>query len=122
MSGILISLAASLALTLTAELLLAVLLKVRSGMDLLVIALANILTNPAVNYCANWTFYLFGMNSAYTILIILSLEAAAILIEFLIYRKLLSYDRIGKLKLSLLLNGASFLTGLAASGVIRLVS
>ena len=120
MKALLFSLLLSLVITLATELSLALLLKVRSGKDLLVIALVNLLTNPIVNYCAYWMLYLFGLRSIYTILVIILLEAAAVLTEFLIYRQLLLYERIGKLKLSLLLNGASFLAGLAVSGIIAL--
>ena len=41
-----------------------------------------------------------------------ALEAAAVFGEALLYRKLLSYRRIGALRLSLLLNAASFAAGL----------
>ncbi|MBQ3264921.1 MAG: hypothetical protein IJH07_04000 [Ruminococcus sp.] len=120
MKEILLSLCLSLILTLAVELTLALLLKVRSGKDLFIIALANLLTNPAVNYGSYWAFYLFGTRSVYTVLIVAALETAAVFIEFLIYRRLLSFDRIGKLRLSILLNGASFLAGVAVSAVMTL--
>ena len=121
MGLILISLLRSLLLTLAIELLVAVAVKVRSAKDLLIIALANILTNPIVNYCYYWAIYLFSAHSITTILILLALEAFAVVTEFLIFKYLLSYDRIGKLKLSLLLNGVSFLTGVVLSALIRLI-
>ena len=121
MKSILISLLLSLALTLAVELSLALILKVRKDKDLAIIALANFLTNPVVNYCYYWAVYLFTERSIYTILILVALEAAAVFVEFLIYRSLLTYDRIGKLKLSLLLNAASFLTGVIISGIIYLL-
>ena len=122
MSGILLSLALSLTVTLAVELLLAVLLKIRSIKDLSIIALVNVLTNPVVNYCYYWAIYFFSKNSIYTWLIIIVLELAAVFTELLIYRPLLSFERFGKLKLSFLLNGASFLMGLLISGVMRLFS
>ena len=122
MKTILLSLLVSLLLTLAVELILALALKVRSKKDLLVIALANLLTNPLVNYCYDWAVYLFTARSVYTILILAGLELFAVLTEFLIYKLLLSYDRIGKLKLSFLLNGASFLAGLLLSGLLRLIT
>lgn len=112
MGLILISLLRSLIPTLIIELYFAAALRVRSGHDLFVIALANILTNPIVNYCYYWAIYLFSEHSAYTWVILLMLEVFAVMTEFVIYRFLLSYDSVGKLKLSLLLNGASFLFGL----------
>ena len=120
MKGILLSLCLSLILTLAVELLLALLLGVRRGKDIFIIALVNILTNPVVNYCSNWAFLLFSVRSVYSALIVAALEIAAVIVEFLIYRRLLSYDRIGKLKLSLLLNGASFLMGIVVSAVMML--
>ena len=120
MGLILISLLRSLIPTLIVELYLAAALRVHSGKDLLVIALANILTNPIVNYCYYWAIYLFSEHSVYSWLILLALEVFAVVTEFVIYRFLLSYDRIGKLKLSLLLNGASFLFGLLLSLLLKL--
>ena len=120
MGLILISLLRSLIPTLIVELYLAAALRVRSGKDLVVIALANVLTNPIVNYCYYWAIYLFSEHSIYTWLILLVLEVFAVAAEFLIYRALLSYDRVGKLKLSLLLNGASFLFGLMLTVLMQL--
>ena len=120
MKEILLSLSLSLILTLAVELALALILGVRRGKDLFIIALANILTNPAVNYCAYWAFRLFTTHSIYTVLIIILLEISAVFAEFIIYRRLLSYERVGKLKLSLLLNAASFLTGIVISAFMTL--
>ena len=122
MGSILISLSASLLLTLAVELPLAFLLKVRGGKNLLIVVLVNLLTNPVVNYCYYWALRFFAADSIYTILFLAFLELAAVLTEFLFYKLLLSYDRLGKLKLSLLLNAASFAAGLLVSGAIRLLS
>lgn len=113
-----LSLLRSLLATMVIELFLAAALKVRSGKDLLIVALVNILTNPVVNYCYYWAIYLFSERSIYTILILLGLEILAVVTEFLIYRRLLTYDRIGPMKLSLLLNGASFLIGVLLSVIL----
>ncbi len=120
MKGILLSLLISLALTLVVELSFALILKVRNKKDLFVIGLANILTNPVVNYCYYWAIFLFGEHSVYTILIITALEIAAVFAEFFLYRRLLTEQRIGKLKLSLLLNAASFAAGWVVTGMLRL--
>ena len=122
MQNILLSLLLGLILTLAVELTLAFLLKIRRGKDLFVIALANLLTNPVVNYCYYWAIACFTAKSVYTVLILTALELATVFIEFLIYRRLLSFERFGKLKLSLLLNGASFLTGLIISIISYIVS
>ena len=60
-------------------------------------------------------------RSVYIVLILIALEVAAVIIEYLIYKRLLSFERFGKLKLSLLLNGASFLTGLIISIILNIV-
>lgn len=121
MSDILLPLLFSLVLTLAVELTLALLLQVRRGKDLFVIALVNILTNPIVNYCYYWAIFFFSEHSVYTYLILAVLEIAAVIIEFLLYRSLLSYDRIGKLKLSIILNSASFIAGLLLTVILRAV-
>lgn len=122
MSGILLSLLQSLLLTLTVELFLAFALGVRHGKDLFIVALVNLLTNPVVNYCSYWAIYFFTARSVCTVLIMLALELSAVFVEFLIYRRLLTYDRIGKLKLSFLLNGASFLMGVLIVLITRLIA
>ena len=119
MRGILLSMGIGLGLTLLTELSLALLLKIRGKKDLAVIALVNLLTNPVVNYCYYWAIYLFGRHSGYTVLILALLELAAVLTEFLLYRPLLSFQRFGKLRLSLLLNGASFAAGLIVSMIMQ---
>lgn len=122
MNSTLTALVFSLILTLAVELSVAALLRIRQGKQLLLIALANLLTNPAVNYCYYWALRFFTADNIYAILILIALEAAAVLIEFLIYRSLLSFDRFGKLKLSLILNGSSFGAGLLVSVIIKLLS
>ena len=116
-----VSLLQSLLLTLIAELFLAAALKVHSGKDLVVIALVNCLTNPIVNYCYYWAVYWFSARNVYTFLILLGLEAFAVITEFLLYKHLLSYERIAPLKLSLLLNGASFLLGLLLNILLKAI-
>ena len=122
MNVILLSLFRSLMLTLVIEISLAVLLDIRGGKDLAISVLVNVLTNPVVNYCYDWAIFLFSENSPYTWLILAFLELAAVFCEFFIYRQLLTFERFGKLKLSFLLNGASFLVGLLVTGLIRIVS
>lgn len=121
MAQILLSLLLSLTLTLIVELALALILKIR-GRDLLIITLVNILTNPAVNFCYYWAAYRFSGQRLIIVLILIALEAAAVLIEFMFYKLLLKKTHIGKLKLSLLLNAASFAAGLIVSVIMRLLS
>ena len=122
MSDILLPLIFSLVLTLAVELPLALLLKVRRVKDLLVIALVNILTNPVVNFCYYAAILLFSEYSVITYIILAVLEIAAVIVEFLFYRRLLSYDRIGKLKLSIILNSASFLAGLLLTVILKAIT
>ena len=120
MNEILLYLGISLVITLAIELSLATALKIRGMKNMLIILLANLLTNPAANYCYDWAMYLLSHDSGWLILITVALEAAAILIEFMIYRFLLDFDSIGKFKLSLILNGASFAAGILISCAMKL--
>ena len=115
MKDIAFSLFLSLVITLIVELSLALLLKVNRGLDFLVILLVNVLTNPAVNYFSYWLYYIFNGYGVCVILLIIIMELIVVLIEFFFYKVLLSYNRIGKMKLSILLNGASFLAGVLVS-------
>ena len=111
MNTVVASLLTALLLTLAVELGLAALLGVR-GLDLVIIAAANCLTNPLVNYLFDWAWVLCGGQPLIPYVCLAALEAAAVFGEALLYRRLLSYRRIGALRLSLLLNAASFAAGL----------
>lgn len=100
-----------LLLTLLVELSLAALLKVR-GWDLVIIGLINCLTNPIVNYIFNWAWVLFKGQPLFPYLILAALELAVLFFEALLFKKLLHFRKIGALKLSLILNSASFAAGL----------
>ena len=119
MSGVVSALLLSLGVTLVVELLLAALLGVR-GMDLVVIGVANCLTNPIVNYCNDWALYLCRGDLLIPSLILLLLEVAAVAGEALLFRALLRYRRIRPLPLSLILNGTSLTVGLLIT-LVRMV-
>ena len=90
MNGIVTALLLSLVITLITELILAVLLGVR-GIDLVVIGLANCVTNPIVNYCYDWALVLSDGNLLISSICLFLLEAFAVICEALLFRALLRY-------------------------------
>lgn len=111
MNGIVTALLLSLVITLITELILAVLLGVR-GIDLVVIGLANCVTNPIVNYCYDWALVLSNGNLMISSICLFLLEAFAVICEALLFRALLRYRKIRPVWLSLILNASSFSVGL----------
>ena len=101
--------ATCLVLTIVIEVVLALILGVRDKKDLLNIVLVNILTNPLVVIIPIFCNYEFGLLGRNISLFILELLAFAI--EGLIYLKVLNYKKINGLLLSLILNLASYFTG-----------
>ncbi len=108
----------SLALTLIIELTVSLLLGIRSKTDFLIAACANVCTNPALVYI----FSLIVINSQSVIInysALALLEILAVLIEAYIFKKLLSFDNIPPLLLSLINNAASFGCGLIIFGLLK---
>ena len=103
----LISLALSLGLTLVIEVPLAFLFGLRKSTDLLCVALVNVVTNPPLVLILNLCF----LHSAPPWYLIAGLEAAAVAVEALFYRKCLTRCPLHPLLLSLILNGISYLGG-----------
>ncbi len=119
-SGLIVSLLASLLLTVVTELAAAWLLKVRKPSELVFVILANCITNPVVNAC----FYLLLSETsemAVTVLGLLFLEIAVAATEYVYFRITLKQNRVNKLLLSVVLNTSSFLSGLIVSIVLLLV-
>lgn len=110
MSGILWALLCNLLLTLAVELGVAAVAGVR-GSDLAIIALINCVTNPLVNYCYDWIWLWRNGQGALPYFCLALLEIGVVAAEALLFKKLLRFRRIKPLWLSLLLNGASLLTG-----------
>lgn len=110
MSALLFALLISLCLTLAAELGVAALVGVR-GWDFLFIALINCLTNPIVNYVYDLALYFCGYGSAIPYIILAVLEIGTVFAEGLLFSRLLRFRRFGGFRLSLILNGSSFLIG-----------
>lgn len=103
-----------LVLTVLIELGTAAALGVRRGRDFANISLVNLLTNPVVvvtSFLVN--FFTFGM-AKYIVCIVL-LEIAAFFTEALIYKKTLYFNRLNPFILSLILNAASYLSGLVVN-------
>ena len=99
----------ALGLTVGAELILAAVLGVRSFWDFALLFGANLLTNPPVNLLAE---LVESSVPRWTLPAVVLLEAAAVMTEWALYRRMLDFRRLPPLVLSLILNAASLLAGL----------
>lgn len=100
----------SLLLTLVIELLLALLFGVRGWRNLTVAVCANVITNPAVVFlyaCVRMVSSSFAVH----LIGVALLEVVAVLIEGIIYKNCLDYQKISPWLLSLILNAVSFGVG-----------
>lgn len=98
-----------LALTIVIELIISLLLGVRDKKDILNIILVNVITNPVVVMSQVLLYLRFGYKIE--IIGVIILEVLVVIVEGLIYRKVLNYKRINPLLLALILNASSFLIG-----------
>lgn len=98
-----------LLLTVIIELIVALVLSVRDKKDIINVILVNVLTNPIVVMTQMILYIKFGYNIE--IIGIVILEILVVLVEGLIYKKVLIYDKINPILLSLLLNASSFFIG-----------
>lgn len=98
-----------LLLTIIIELILALILGIRDKKDIINVVLVNIITNPIVVLTPIIIYLKFGAIISRISLIIL--EILTVLVEGLIYKKVLKFNKINGLLLSLILNLASFLIG-----------
>ncbi len=112
---ILTSLTVSLGVTLFIEVLLALILGIRTKKDIALVALCNVLTNPAVVFIS----IIASLYLGNTLIIICTaiLELLAFVTEAVIYRKFLTAGRLHPFLLSLILNLASFLTGVVINNL-----
>lgn len=110
MNSLILTILFSLGLTIAVEVAVAALLRVR-GMDLVLIALINCLTNPLVNYIYHWLLWSFPRGSVVPYLCLGAIEAAVIFIEALLIWKMLRYRELDPVLLSLILNTVSFSIG-----------
>ena len=106
-------LARCLVLTVAIEVSAAFALGVRSPRDVLVVALAQVLTNPPVAYAASWIGW-SASASAGVWTAVIALELAAVAVEAFVYRFRLGENcpwAARPLALSALLNALSFAAG-----------
>ena len=104
-----------LLLTLIIESLVAFLIGVRKGKDFLNIILVNIVTNPIVVTVPYLIYIYFGFKF-YNISIYV-LEILTLIVEGLIYLKVLDYNKINPILLSAILNLCSYGIGLILNGI-----
>ena len=98
-----------LLLTIIIELSVALILKVRNRKDLLNIVLVNITTNPLVVSIP--IFMVVKYNYRIGVISLIILEIFTVIIEGLMYLKILKDKRINPFILSLILNSSSYLIG-----------
>ena len=91
-------------------------LGVREGRDLATVVLANLLTNPVVSVLPTTAAFYLGYETLIPVTAVA--ETGAVLAEWLVYRKFLSFRRMHPLLLSFILNlvsyGADVLYGVIA--------
>lgn len=110
-SSLALFLLACLASTIVIELILAIFFKVR-GKNLLVVLLAQIITNPLLVLISNLVYYLLERNIVVFYVVLVVLELIAIFVEGVLYRDFFKkYKRMNPFMLSLWLNLFSFLIG-----------
>ena len=112
------SLMIALAATLIIELMVFCCIGVRSKQDFKILILANICTNPPVVYitnlillCNNIKLYVFAVF-VLEVSAVIVLEVSAVIVEYLIYKKQLSFNKIKPLTVSIICNIASFGIGI----------
>lgn len=98
-----------LLLTIIIELIIALIIGVRDKKDVINVILVNVITNPIVVLLPIIIYIKFGYTFEKISLYIL--EVLTVLLEGLIYKKVLKYKKINPFLISLILNLASFLIG-----------
>lgn len=98
-----------LLLTIIIELIIALILGIRDKKDIINVILVNVITNPIVVMSQTLLYIKFGYNIE--MIGIAILEVLVVLVEGLIYKKVLNYKKINPILLSLILNALSFLIG-----------
>lgn len=98
-----------LLLTIIIELIIALILGVRDKKDIINVILVNVITNPIVVLTPIIVYIRFG--NIYSRIVLYILEIFTVVVEGLIYKKVLKYKKINGFLLSLILNVASFLIG-----------
>lgn len=104
-----LSLLISLFLTIIIELTVSFIIGIRNKDDMKVVILVNICTNPIVVYIANCLMLFtndFIYNSGVAIL-----EILVVMVEFVLYKKYLKFDKVSPFAISLINNVISFSIG-----------
>ena len=98
-----------LLLTIIIELIVALILGVRDKKDILNIILVNVITNPIIVMSQILLYLKFGYKIE--IIGVAILEVLVVPVEGLIYKKVLKYNKINPILLSLILNASSLIIG-----------
>lgn len=98
-----------LILTIVIELIVGLILSIRNKKDIFSIIIVNVITNPIVVLSQS----ILRIKTNYTIEVIgiIILEILVVLVEGLIYKKVLKYKELNPFIFSLLLNSSSFFIG-----------
>ncbi len=105
------SLIKSLFLTLLIELIVCIIFGIRKKEDIIVVICANVCTNPIVVYIANLVLMFSGFSNLYWIVVAI-LEIFAVILEAIIYKKCLRFNKFSAFTISLICNIISFGIGL----------
>ena len=118
------SLIISLVLTLIIEVWFALIFKVRGKIDIAVVFLANIITNPVIVTIENllWTIENYTLMITLSLVFLVILEIVVIFVEGYIYNKLRVKSKFSPFKLSLVLNGISILFGIIYNVLIVILT
>lgn len=118
------SIIVSLVLTLIIEVGFALIFKVRGKIDIAVVFLANIITNPVIVTIENllWTIDNYSLMISLSFIFWVILEIAVILVEGYIYNKLRVKSKYSPYKLSLILNSISILFGIVYNVIFVILS
>lgn len=101
--------------TIVIELIMSLLLGIRSKKDILNVILVNIMTNPLIVSIIMYITYNRIFNTTISIII---LEILVVLIEGFTYKKVLTFDKINPYVLSLILNISSYFIGGLLNNII----
>ena len=104
-----LSLLISLFLTIIIELTVSFIIGIKDKEDIKVVILVNICTNPIVVYIAN-CLMLFTNDFIYNIGVAI-LEMLVVMVEFVLYKKYLKFDKVSPFAISLINNVISFSIG-----------
>ncbi|MBR6360828.1 MAG: hypothetical protein IKS04_03460 [Clostridia bacterium] len=112
-----LTMAVCLLLTVLIETAAAAAIGIRKKRDFINVVLVNIITNPVLVALTGIMSFFYG-HEVYLVIVFIG-EIAVFVTEGLIYRKTLIYRKINPFLVSLILNGASYLSGLLIGHFMR---